>query len=159
MSPAPGSRHQLISGTLFYNLYDFLKGKRCKVFSAPFDVRLTRKSCRDKDITTVIQPDICVICDLNKVDKKGCIGAPDIIIEILSRGNNKKELQNKYEVYEEAGVLEYWIVQPDEKTFLKYTLINGTFTASKLLTIGDKVNTSILPGFELNLEEVFTDMI
>jgi len=157
MSPAPGSIHQFISGTLFYELYSYLKNKPCHVMCAPFDVRLTRKLGDDKDITTVVQPDICVVCDPQKIDAKGCLGAPDIVVEILSPGNNKKELQNKYEVYEEAGVLEYWIIQPIEKTFLKYNLVNGSFQPSRLLTNGDEVITPILPGFVLKLDELFVD--
>jgi len=122
-------------------------------------VRLPRTSANDKEILTVVQPDICVICDIQKVDDKGCIGAPDIIIEILSPGNNKKELKNKYEVYEESGVLEYWIIHPQEKTFLKYTLIDGKFQPSRLLTIGDEVTTQILPGFVLHLDELFAERV
>ena len=158
MSPAPGSKHQLISGTVFNEFFNYLKGKPCMVFSAPFDVRLTRRSVDDKDITTVVQPDICVICDRSKIDDKGCLGAPDIVVEILSPGNNKKELQNKYEVYEEAGVLEYWIIHPLEKTFFKYILTDGQFQSSRMLTIGDDVNTPVLPGFVLNLDELFAEI-
>jgi Uma2 family endonuclease len=157
MSPAPGSIHQFISGIIFNELYNYLKNKPCNVMCAPFDVRLIRRSGDDKDITTVVQPDVCVICNPEKIDERGCLGAPDIIVEILSPGNNKKELQNKYEVYEEAGVLEYWIIQPVEKTFLKYTLTNGSFLPSRLLTIGDAVTTPILPGFTLSLDELFAD--
>jgi len=157
IGPAPGSVHQLISGAVFAELYNYLKSKPCRVFSAPFDVRLIRRSIDDKDIITVVQPDICVICDLNKIDAKGCIGSPDIIVEILSPGNNKKELQNKYEVYEEACVSEYWIIHPLEKTFLKYTLTDSHFQASRLLTIGDEVTTPILPGFTLSLDELFSE--
>lgn len=157
MSPAPGSAHQRLSGIIFYELYGFLKQKPCQVFSAPFDVRLSR-TVNDKKITTVVQPDVCVICDPEKIDERGCMGAPDIVVEILSPGNNKKELQNKYEVYQEAGVLEYWIIHPAEKTFLKYTLTEGQFRASRLLTVGDEVSTAVLPGFALSLDEVFADM-
>jgi Uma2 family endonuclease len=157
MSPAPSSGHQSVSGAVFSELYNHLKKKPCKVFSAPFDVRLIRRSKDDRDIVTVVQPDICVICDLRKIDTKGCIGSPDIVIEILSPGNNKKELQNKYEVYEEAGILEYWIIHPLEETFLKYTLIDNQFQPSRLLTIGDEVTTPILPGFVMNLEELFAE--
>jgi len=159
MSPAPGSVHQIISAAVSNELYNYLKGKPCRVFSAPFDVRLIRRSMDDKDVTTVVQPDICVICDPKKVDAKGCIGSPDIVVEILSPGNNKKELKNKYEVYEEAGVLEYWIIHPVEKTFFKYILTDGAFQASKMLTISDEITTPILPGFILNLDELFTDQI
>jgi Uma2 family endonuclease len=158
MSPAPGSLHQIISATVGNELYNYLKGKPCKVLSAPFDVRLIRRSINDKDIITVVQPDISVICDPAKIDDKGCLGAPDIVIEILSPGNNKKELQNKFEVYEEAGVLEYWIIHPIEKTFLKYELIEGRFQALRPLTIGDKVTTRILPGFTLCLDELFAEI-
>ncbi|WP_299285845.1 Uma2 family endonuclease [uncultured Mucilaginibacter sp.] len=158
MSPAPAEIHQRISTVVANELYNNLKGKPCRVYSAPFDVRLMRKSKKDKEIATVLQPDICVICDLNNIDDRGCIGAPDIVVEILSPGNNKKELQNKYEVYEEAGVKEYWIINPYGKTFLKYILDeNGQFQSTKLLTLGDEVTSSILPKFTLNLDEVFAD--
>lgn len=155
MTPAPNLYHQDISANLSGELYNYLRGKPCKVYSAPFDVRLPRKDKASEKIYTVVQPDICVVCDLTKLDKRGCIGAPEIIVEILSPGNNQKELRNKYEVYEESGVLEYWIVSPQDKTFLKYTLVDGQFQPSKLLTIGDTVTTDILPGLELNLEIIF----
>ncbi|MBC7401060.1 MAG: Uma2 family endonuclease [Mucilaginibacter sp.] len=157
MTPAPGSIHQRQSGRIYSKLYNYLEGKPCEVFSAPFDVRLPRKSIDDKEILTVVQPDICVICDPAKVDDRGCLGSPDLVVEILSPGNNKKELQNKYEVYEEAGVLEYWVIHPQEKTFLKYTLTDGNFQPSRLLTIGDYVTTPILSGFSLSLEELFAE--
>ncbi|RYY07905.1 MAG: Uma2 family endonuclease [Sphingobacteriaceae bacterium] len=159
MSPAPAEFHQRILTTVGTEIYNYLKRKTCKVYFAPFDVRLVRKSLDDKQITTVVQPDICVICDLKKIDKKGCLGAPDIVVEILSPGNNKKELQNKYEVYEEAGVKEYWIIQPEEKTFFKYILDDkGYYQPTKLLTLGDNVTSTILPDFKLNLDEVFADL-
>ncbi|MES2268726.1 MAG: Uma2 family endonuclease [Bacteroidota bacterium] len=155
--PTPFTLHQRISGHLSATLGNHLIGKPCEVFSAPFDVRLPRLTGNDREIITVVQPDICVICGPAKIDDKGCLGAPDIIVEILSPGNNKKELKNKYEVYEEAGVTEYWIIHPQEKTFLKYTLIDGNFVPSKLLTIGDDVTTPVLPGFVLSLDELFAD--
>jgi Uma2 family endonuclease len=119
---------------------------------------LPKKSNEDKDIVTVVQPDICVVCDLSKLDERGCIGAPDIVVEILSPGNNRKELKNKYEVYEEAGIKEYWIIHPQEKTFFKYLLDeNGKYQSSHLLTLGDEVSSDILPSFVLKLDEVFKD--
>jgi len=156
MTPAPNLYHQDISAVVFNEIYNYLKGKPCKTYSAPFDVRLPRKNgATDEKIYTVVQPDICVICDSSKLDTRGCTGAPDIVIEILSPGNNQKELQYKYEVYEESAVNEYWIIHPQEKTFLKYTLIDGKYQPSKLLTIGDIITTPILPGFQLDLETVF----
>lgn len=158
MSPAPGSTHQRISQRINYKLYNYLSGKSCEVFTAPFDVRLSRKDhLTDKEIITVVQPDICIICDPHKIDARGCFGAPDIVVEILSPGNNKKELRNKYEVYEEAGVKEYWIVSPQYETFLKYTLdAQGQYQPSRLMTVGDEITTPILPEFILDLDAVFT---
>lgn len=158
MSPAPATKHQRISGVIHIEIGSFLKKKTCKVFAAPFDVRFPIQSKDDQMIETVLQPDICVICDPAKIDERGGIGAPDIVIEILSPGNNKKELKNKYEVYEEAGVLEYWIFHPAEKTFLRYMLDeNKKFKLSHFLTLGDTVTTPILPAFSLSLDEVFED--
>jgi Uma2 family endonuclease len=158
MSPAPYTIHQEISGNIFAAFHGYLKGNTCKVYHAPFDVRFPKESKADKDIYTVLQPDISVICSPLKIDKRGCIGAPDLVIEILSPGNNMKELLNKYNVYEEFGVKEYWIVSPEEKTLLKYTLDKqGKYQPSKLFTLSEKVYTEILPGFELDLDEVFGD--
>ncbi len=156
MSPAPNRLHQELTGEIYLRLRNFLNNNPCKVYVAPFDVRLPRKSKKDKDIFTVLQPDLCVICDLSKLDKRGCIGAPDIVVEVLSPSNNKKELKNKYEVYEEAGVKEYWVVLPYEKTMIIYTLINGKFSPSRLLASGDLVTSSVLPGFSLDLSELFS---
>ena len=155
MSPAPKKIHQKISWRLSGLLYNYLKDKKCQAFSAPFDVRLPIKSIKNEEIFTVVQPDICVICDLEKLDDAGCIGAPDLIIEILSKGNNKKELKNKYEVYEESGVKEYWIIHPEEQTLLINKLVDDKYISSRLLTNGDEITTSILPGFVLNLNDVF----
>ena len=158
MSPGPNTFHQQVSGVVYNTLYNYLKNKPCRVFVAPFDIRFPRRSNDDQEIMTVLQPDICVICDPAKVDERGGIGAPDIVIEILSPGNNKKELKNKYDVYEEAGVLEYWILHPVERTFLRYTLDeNRKFRVSDFLTLGDEVTIPILPGFSLSLDEVFED--
>lgn len=136
-------------------LLNFLSGHRCEVFAAPFDVRLTGKSKKDEGITTVVQPDLCVVCDPSKLDKRGCIGAPDIVVEILSPSNSRKELKDKYEVYEESGVKEYWIVSPQDHSILVYTLTDGKYVPSRLMTEGDIAKISVLEGFSLDLEELF----
>ena len=158
MSPAPNPYHQVLAGDIYTLINVFLRKKPCKVFIAPFDVRLMRKSSDDKDIMTVLQPDICVICDLTKIDKRGCIGAPDLVVEVLSPGNSAKELKNKYEEYEEAGVKEYWVVSPQNQTFLIYTLHKGKFQLSPVKIPGDVVTSSVLPGFSLDLTELFKDI-
>jgi Uma2 family endonuclease len=158
MNAAPKRIHQKISLKIATKIYSFLEGKTCEVYEAPFDVRLPVKSKKNEDIYTVVQPDICVICDKSKLDDAGCIGAPDLIVEILSKGNNKKELTYKYEVYEESGVHEYWIVHPEEQTLLVYTLTNGKYVPSRLFTTGDIVSSKIIKGFALNLDDVFKDL-
>ena len=158
MSPAPNRIHQKISGYIYNAIYNYLRSKECEVYAAPFDVRLPRKSKDDQDIITVLQPDICIICDLSKLDDRGCIGAPDIVIEILSPGNNAKELKNKYEVYEESGVKEYWVVSPQDDTFIIYTLIDGKYDASRLMVAGDTITSPLLQKFSLNLADLFENM-
>ncbi len=155
MSPAPNRVHQMLAGDVYKAISIYLEDKKCHVYIAPFDVRLPRKSKDDKDIVTVLQPDICVVCDLSKLDDRGCVGAPDIVIEILSPGNNAKELKNKYEVYEESGVKEYWVVSPQDNTFIIYTLIDGRYDASRLMVAGDVVTSPILPDFSLDLAQLF----
>ncbi|UJP65518.1 Uma2 family endonuclease [Mongoliitalea daihaiensis] len=152
---APRVNHQRVVGNIFNKLYLFLQGKPCEVFVAPFDVRLPVKSKKHEDVDTVVQPDICVICDPEKIDEFGCVGPPDLIIEILSPGNNKKEITYKYEVYEAAGVKEYWLVHPNECTLLVYTLVNGCYQSSKLLTFGEAVRSKAVDGFTLELDTVF----
>ncbi len=157
ITPAPASSHQHISWIISGELYNYLKNKTCRAYSAPFDVRLPRRGEHDdKQIYTVVQPDICIICDPAKIDSRGCTGAPDIVIEILSPGNNQKELRNKYDVYQEAGVLEYWLISPQDKSFLKYTLTGDVYQPSRLMTLGDVITTSVLPGFELYLDVIFS---
>jgi len=155
---APRVNHQRVSGIVFTSLFNFLKGKKCEVFSAPFDVRLPVKSKKHEDIDTVVQPDICVICDKKKLDELGCVGAPDVVVEILSPGNNSKELLNKYEVYEESGVREYWVIHPNENTLMIYSLVNGKFSPSRLYTHGHIVHSDVIEGFSLDLEEIFRNI-
>jgi len=159
MSPAPSTNHQIISGYLYYELYDLLDDKDCRVFSAPFDVRIPTTTTEDSAVVTVVQPDICVVCDPAKLDSKGCLGAPDLVVEILSPSGNKKELQDKYLLYQDAGVREYWLVSPQDRTVLVYTLNNGLYFASRLMTDGDVAKSALIEGFSLDLSAMFERMI
>ena len=159
MSPAPSSIHQEIVGNIFRKIGNFLEKKPCKVFVAPFDVRFYNEDKQDLAIQTVLQPDICVICDKNKIDYKGCIGAPDLVVEILSPGNTTVELLHKYQVYQEFGVKEYWVVSQSDQSILIYTLNEyGKFQPSKIFTLSEKITSTVLPGFELVLDDVFEDL-
>src|SRR5882762_12022261 len=159
MSPAPGSTHQKVSMKLTLEIGNFLKEKKCQLFSAPFDVRLplSSKQKTDKQITTVVQPDLCVVCDPSKIDERGCLGAPDWIIEILSRHTSAKDLREKFDVYEEAGVREYWVVHPQEQTVLIYSLDEkGKYESLlKPLVSTDAVTPMTLPGLTIQLADVF----
>ena len=160
MPPAPGTSHQSASGNLHGLIWNYLCNKPCKVFAAPFDVRLPLPEEQQKgdNIETVVQPDLCVICDLNKIDARGCNGAPDWIVEILSKSTAQKDLHDKFELYRHAGVQEYWVVHPNEGTVLSYHLNKGgqyTLSRSTPYTISEKVPVKLFPGFEVELGSVF----
>lgn len=159
MSPAPSRKHQRISLELTGAFYNYFKKTTCNIYVAPFDVRLInfKKSTSDKEITTVFQPDICVICDKQKLDDRGCIGAPDLIIEILSPGNYRKEMDIKFDLYEENGVKEYWIVEPLQKSILIYTLQNDKYIGLKPITEEGLVHSPLFPEMTFNVSEIFAD--
>jgi Uma2 family endonuclease len=158
MSPAPSRKHQEISREIFGQLWLQLKNNPCKPFSAPFDVRLPRPGqTADEDILTVVQPDLCVICDSDKLDDRGCLGPPDLIIEILSPGNSEKEMRQKFSVYEEAGVREYWLVDPAQEAVFVYILNEeGRFIGQQPHVKSDVVPVRCLPGVEIRLADVFS---
>ena len=155
---APRRIHQKVSVELTLRLAGFLKGKKCEVYIAPFDVRFPTSSKEDKKIYNVVQPDICVICDPEKLDDRGCIGAPDLIVEILSPGNSKMELKHKFDLYESNGVREYWIIHAETQDLLIYSLLDGKYVPSCLFTSGDVVESKVIVGFKLDLEEFFGDI-
>jgi len=150
MSPAPTSEHQLISGELYGQLYNYLKGRPCRVFSAPFDVRLNF----DGDDKTVVQPDILVVCDRSKIVKAGCNGAPDLVIEILSPSSGNRDRLLKFNKYLQAGVREYWIVDPECRVVEVYTLESGRYAIS-VYGEDDTVDVHVLEGCQIVLPEVF----
>ncbi len=152
MSPAPARIHQDILRNINRNFDKFFFSKPCKVYFAPFDVRLPSKN---GEIFTVLQPDLCVVCDLGKLDDKGCLGAPDLIVEILSPGNAKKELSLKYSIYEEAGVLEYWLVHPTEKTIQIFVLEKGMYIGLKPIVEGEIVSSRTFPELSFSADEIF----
>lgn len=153
MSPAPNVKHQKISRNLTIEIGSLFKHKTCQLFSAPFDVRLSQNK-GDEQIFTVVQPDLCIICDTEKLDERGCVGAPDLVIEILSPGNSKKEMKNKFELYEEAGVREYWVVHPTEENVLVYVLENGEFKGTKPV-VDDYIISYIFPDLRVHTNDVF----
>ncbi|GAB3935510.1 Uma2 family endonuclease [Larkinella terrae] len=159
MSPAPSRRHQQLVGKFFLPFGNYLKGKPCQVFIAPFDVRLPRTNkITNESIVTVVQPDLCIICDRSKLDDAGCVGAPDLVIEVLSKGNTKKEMKEKFSAYEEAGVREYWVVLPEYNNVLVYTLNEqGQFISQHPYDESDMISPAIFPELQIDLREVFEE--
>jgi len=162
MSPSPSTSHQRLSGNLFRLIANYLVGKPCQVFAALFDVRLPLPPGRQTSdqIDTVVQPDISIICDSAKIDERGCQGAPDWIVEILSKGTASKDLTEKYQLYEHAGVREYWVAHPHEGTLLIYRLNeNGRYQLLRQtpFTREEKAPSGIFPEFKVDLAEVFEE--
>jgi len=158
MSPSPSRRHQKILRELLGQFWSFLKGKECQVYNAPFDVRLPKTDEKDEDIQTVVQPDILVVCDPRKLDEKGCRGAPDLIIEIVSPSSASKDMKEKFALYERHGVKEYWIVYPVEKITMVFTLEkNGEYSKPKTYSQQEKIEIVFLAGLTIDLEPVFRE--
>ena len=157
MSPAPSRKHQLISGLLNRYLDRYFEVHPCGLYYAPFDVRLVnfKKSTDDKKVFSVVQPDLCVVCDNSKLDDRGCIGSPDLVIVILSPGNSKKEMGIKFELYEENQIKEYWIVDPTENSIFVYTLKNGKYSGLKPCIEGEKITSPLFPALDFEIEKIF----
>ncbi|MCT8705287.1 Uma2 family endonuclease [Glaesserella parasuis] len=152
MSPAPNRLHQRISMKLTKAFLDVFVNHQCELYVAPFDVRFPDSNGK---IKTVVQPDLCVICDSNKLDEKGCIGAPDLIVEILSPGNSKREMKDKYELYQEQGVSEYWIVRPEEQHIQIYVLENGRYIGVQPVVEGDVVTSIKFPALSFDTSGLY----
>ena len=138
------------------------RDKPCQAFAAPFDVRLFDRFKTPKfdgDVCTVVQPDLCVICDETKLDERGCLGAPDLIIEILSPGNTRKEMKNKFRLYEDAGVLEYWLAEPNDKAVFVYVLQGEEYIGLRPQTDEDTLISRTFPELVVDLAEVLPDSV
>ncbi len=156
MSPAPHPFHQYIVAKLTSKIEQFLNGKKCQVYPAPFDVRFPEHNQNDDETLTVVQPDISVICDLSRLDNRGYKGAPDLVIEILSPATSKKDRMTKYYLYERFGVKEYWLVSPEDKTIQVYILQeNGKYGRHEVYSVEQILPCFTLPGLNINLAEVF----
>ena len=153
---APSRLHQLVVGNLFGIFWTNLKQKTCHVYQAPFDVKLPFNST-GQDIITVVQPDVSIICDVNKLDEQGCIGAPDLIVEVLSPGNSKREVKDKFRLYEQNGVQQYWVVFPAERVIQIYHLENGVYNPHLPLANGDEIVVDFLNNMRIAVDEIFAE--
>lgn len=157
MSPAPRPLHQEVEGYLHVQLWNFFKKDKCKVYQSPFDVRLIKnKGQDDKEITTVVQPDICVVCNPNQIDDRGCVGAPDLIVEVLSTSTMKKDYNEKFNLYQENGVKEYWLVNPEMKGIQIFTLENEEYEEYETFEEKEELVTSkLFPELHFPMHEIF----
>lgn len=158
MMAPPSTEHQRILMELSRQLANFLEGKKCKVFPAPFGVRLfSEKEDRPENETGLLEPDITVVCDRDKLDEHGCKGAPDFIIEILSPSSQRRDRLEKYNLYQMAGVREYWIVDSERKLVQAVTLEDGRYPLPQVYMATDKAPVTVLEGCVIDLEKVFQE--
>lgn len=164
-TPAPLTAHQLISGGLYSEIQQHFKRKSCRVLEAPFDVRLPNPDypATSNRIYTVVQPDICVVCDRAKLDRRGCLGAPDWIVEITSTGTIKKDFGEKFNLYEENGVRECWILVPEQKSLQQYVLQEGKYELKELFEYDlepsrQQISPALFADLTIELEDIFGDM-
>jgi Uma2 family endonuclease len=159
MSPAPALEHQGVLGDLFALIAWYLRDKSCRVFPAPFDVRLAKLGTADRDVFDVVQPDITVICDPSKLDRRGCLGAPDWVVEILSPSTAVRDQGLKRGLYEHHGVAEYWLIHPTDRTLFIYRLENGAYGKPSIFDAEATVAPSLFPDLAISLPEVFRHVL
>ncbi len=160
MTPAPNTNHQLVSMELAGQLFQHFKGNPCRVITAPFDVRLPEPGQEERDAPNVVQPDISVICTESRLDRKGCLGPPDLIIEIISPATTAIDKREKFFLYERFGVKEYWLVYPDEKMVEVFVLeASGRYGRPEIYSDKDTVSLSIIKGITVDLNPVFLRII
>jgi Uma2 family endonuclease len=154
MMATPGRKHQKILGELFAQLHNFLKGKPCEVYPAPFGVRLFPQEDHSDD--TFFEPDITVVCDPSKLDDRDCNGAPDMVVEILSPSTAKYDLIDKMNKYRLAGVRECWFVDPEDQVVQAHLMERGEHTLA-FYERTDTAPVTILPGCRIDLASVFAE--
>lgn len=149
MAPAPNLDHQDIAGELFYQIRQQLEGKPCRSFIAPVDVRLPRGDEANENIDTVVQPDVIIVCDPGKLDRRGVRGAPDWVAEVLSPSTAAHDQAVKRRIYERAGIPEYWLVHPNDRTLTIYTLQDGAYGKPDIFELKESTRLQTMPELEI----------
>ncbi len=156
MSPAPSNFHQLIVGELFRQIANHFDDKPCRPFVAPFDVRLPRAGTADSEIDSVVQPDITVVCDPDKLkDNHGCLGAPDWVIEVLSPATAVRAHSTKRALFERHGVAEYWLVHPGDRSVTIYRLEDGAYGKPLVFGVADGCSALAFPDLVIPVAGIF----
>jgi Uma2 family endonuclease len=154
MAPAPLLEHQDVAGEIYRQLANALRGSPCRAFMAPVDVRLPKASEADERIDTVVQPDVLVVCDAAKLDRRGVRGAPDWVMEVLSPATAGHDQVRKRRIYEQAGVLEYWLVHPTDRVLTVYRLQNGAYGKPDTQVLEGETPVGVLPGIVIAWDEL-----
>jgi Uma2 family endonuclease len=154
MSPGPDLPHQDIAGEIYRQTANALSGKTCRAFIAPLDVRLPRHNEADAQIDTVVQPDVLVVCDPDKLGKRGVRGAPDWVVEVLSPSTAGHDQIRKRNVYERHGVREYWLVHPTDRVLTVYRLQDGKYGMPQLSQLEGETSVGILPEIVIRWDEL-----
>lgn len=154
MTPAPLLAHQDVAGEIFTQAKLALRGKSCRAFIAPVDVRLPSPAEADENTDVVVQPDVFVVCDVGKLDRRGVRGAPDWVVEVLSPSTAGKDQIEKRRIYERHGVLEYWLVHPTDRILTIYRLINGEFGKPDIYPLEGQTPVAVLPGVTIDWNEL-----
>ncbi|GAB4220248.1 MAG TPA: Uma2 family endonuclease [Spirochaetota bacterium] len=156
MTPAPDVNHQVIVGNTYQIISEYLEGKTCRVFLAPIDVRLPESDAADDAVYTVVQPDVVVVCDPEKIEKRGIIGAPDLVVEVLSESTAYKDETEKLNLYERHGVKEYWIVNPGAKYINVFQLkSSGRYSKPLHYRADETFESSVLPDLVIDCARIF----
>jgi Uma2 family endonuclease len=154
MAPAPTLDHQDIAGEIYRQIANALEGKPCRAFIAPVDVRLPKAGEADERVDTVVQPDVLVVCDEAKLDRRGVRGAPDFVAEVLSPATASHDQRLKRQVYERAGVLEYWLVHPADRVLTVYRLVDGQFGKPDVHELAGQTPIGVLPGITIAWDDL-----
>lgn len=157
MGPSPLRQHQKLLGNLYRQVADSLEGKPCEVYFAPFDVRLPRGDEADAEIDTVVQPDLVVVCDSAKLDERGCRGAPDWVVEVLSPSTAGHDHVRKLALYQRAGVGEYWLVHPTDHIVTVYRRQGAVFGPAEVSELVGELAVAILPGLRIDWARVVAE--
>lgn len=158
MSAAPNTNHQRISRELQAVFYDFFVNRQCELFDAPFDVYLVEEGRSYQEAENVIEPDLCVVCDPEKIKSFGCVGSPDLIVEIISPSTAKKDQQAKKELYEEFGVKEFWMIFPGEFTLHQHFLENGKYELKGVYAEDQEFQPILFPSLKIDLGGIFKNI-
>jgi Uma2 family endonuclease len=152
--PAPSPSHQGVVVELCRQAANTLKGKPCRVYVAPFDIRLPKTAEPDDEVDTVVQPDVFIVCDPLKVDARGMRGAPDWIAEVLSPHTARYDTIVKLPIYERAGVREVWFIHPIDRTLTIYRLEEGHYQRTTLLALEGQTPLTAVPGVSIDWDQV-----